>query len=46
MYIIIRTIQNSNRKIVGKEAKARPLSHIYMTAHIPVLTQQMVVGLI
>ena len=46
MYIIIRTIQNSNRKIVGKETKFRQLSHIYMIVHIPVLTSQMVVGLI
>jgi len=37
MYIIIKTIQNSNRKIVGKEAQFRQLSHIYMTSHIPSL---------
>lgn len=29
MYIIIRTIPNSNKKMVEKEATFRQLSHIY-----------------
>lgn len=46
MYIIIRTIPNSNKKNGRKRGKIQTaITHIYMAAHIPGLTQQQVAGL-
>jgi hypothetical protein len=36
-YHTVETVQNSNRNIAETETKSIPLTHIYMTAHFPVL---------
>ena len=39
IYHTVGTVPKSNREIVETEAKSTPLTHIYMTSHIPALVQ-------